>query len=136
MFRSARCKSLVSQPLHGFLNLLAEIGENVVVILSTHIVSDIASIATQIAVMKQGRLIRFARPEQLINEVLGKVWQLHASSAELEQYRSRFKITQANRNGEDWSLRIVHPESPHPNAVTATPDLDDVFTWLMQYGSP
>ena len=118
-----------------FRNLLSEIGAGKLVILSTHIVSDIASIATQIAVMKQGRLVRFARPEQLIHEAAGHVWQLHASSAELEQYRSRFKITQANRNGEDWVLRVVHPDSPHPDALAATPDLDDVFTWLMQYGS-
>lgn len=118
-----------------FRNLLSEIGAGKLVILSTHIVSDIATIATQIAVMKQGGLLRFARPEQLIHEVAGKVWQLHASSAQLEQFRNQFKITQAVRNGEDWLVRVVHPEPPQPDAVAITPDLDDVFTWLMQYGS-
>jgi ABC-2 type transport system ATP-binding protein len=117
-----------------FRNLLSEIGAGKLVILSTHIVSDIASIATQIAVMKQGQLLRFDRPERLIHEVVGKVWQVGASSIELEQYRNKFKITQAVRDGESWALRVVHPEQPVPSAVPATPDLDDVFTWLMQFG--
>ena len=118
-----------------FRNLLSEIGVGKLVILSTHIVSDIASIATQIAVMKHGKLVRFARPEQLIHEAVGKVWQFAASSAELEQYRNSFKITQAIRDGENWLVRVVHPEQPLPSALPVTPDLDDVFTWLMQFGS-
>lgn len=117
-----------------FRNLLSEIGAGKLVILSTHIVSDIASIATQLAVMKQGRLVRFDRPETLIHEATGKVWQLQLSSAELEQARSRYKLTQAVRDGELWLVRIVHPERPAANAETVTPDLDDVFTWLMQFG--
>ena len=117
-----------------FRNLLSEIGAGKLVILSTHIVSDIASIATQLAVMKQGRLVRFDRPETLIHEATGKVWQLQLSSAELEQARSRYKLTQAVRDGELWLVRLVHPERPAANAETVTPDLDDVFTWLMQFG--
>ncbi|NQD38142.1 ABC transporter ATP-binding protein [Permianibacter sp. IMCC34836] len=117
-----------------FRNLLSENGTGKLVILSTHIVSDIASIATQLAVMKEGRLLRFDRPERLIHEVVGKVWQISASSAELEQYRKQYKVTQAVRDGENWTLRLVHPEQPLPSALPATPDLDDVFTWLMQYG--
>ncbi len=118
-----------------FRNLLSEIGVGKLVILSTHIVSDIASIATQIAVMKQGKLVRFARPEQLIHEVAGKVWQFGSSSAELERHRGQFKITQAVRDGENWLVRVVHPERPVESAQAVTPDLDDVFTWLMQFGS-
>lgn len=117
-----------------FRNLLSEIGVGKLVILSTHIVSDIASIATQIAVMKQGRLVRFERPEVLIHEATGKVWQLALSSSELEQARSRYKLTQAVRDGEHWLVRVVHPERPSALAEPVTPDLDDVFTWLMQFG--
>ncbi|MFZ5843570.1 MAG: ABC transporter ATP-binding protein [Pseudomonadota bacterium] len=117
-----------------FRNLLSEIGAGKLVILSTHIVSDIASIATQLAVMKQGRLLRFDRPEALIHEATGKVWQLQLSSAGLEQARGRYKLTQAVRDGEHWLVRLVHPERPSANAESVTPDLDDVFTWLMQFG--
>ncbi|HEX4910009.1 MAG TPA: ABC transporter ATP-binding protein [Permianibacter sp.] len=119
-----------------FRNLLSTIGAGKLVILSTHIVSDIASIATQLAVMKHGQLLRFDRPEALIHEVVGKVWQVSLSSAELEQARSRYKLTQAVRDGEHWLVRIVHPEPPYPAATTVTPDLDDVFTWLMQFANP
>lgn len=119
-----------------FRNLLSTIGAGKLVILSTHIVSDIASIATQLAVMKHGQLLRFDRPEALIHEVAGKVWQVSLSSAELEQARSRYKLTQAVRDGEHWLVRIVHPEPPYAAATAVTPDLDDVFTWLMQFANP
>jgi len=114
-----------------FRNLLADIGTGKLVILSTHIVSDVESIASQIAVMKQGRLVICAPPEELLKSARGAVWDLVLSSAEFEARRAAFRVSNAVRRADGVHLRIVQADSPGAGAVAAEPDLEDAFVYTM-----
>src|SRR5215469_16679200 len=75
-----------------FLNLLAEIGENVVVILSTHIVEDVADLCPAMAIISGGRIIRQGAPQDLVQSLKGRIWMKTIAKAELDDYRARFEV--------------------------------------------
>lgn len=116
-----------------FRNLLSETGYGKMVLLSTHIVSDIESIATEIAIMKEGRLVVVASPEALLQAAQGCVWQLSMSSNEFEEERTRFKIANAIRKADGVHVRIVSPHQPAAGAVPAEPGLEDAFLFYMNF---
>ncbi len=118
-----------------FRNILADIGHSKLVILSTHIVSDIESISTEIAIMKQGSLAAFGTPETLLQAAIGKVWQCVLSSTEFEAVRGRLKVSGAIRRPDGVHLRLVHPESPVAGAVTTEPNLEDTFLYWMNFST-
>jgi ABC-type multidrug transport system ATPase subunit len=118
-----------------FRNILSDIGYGKLVILSTHIVSDIESIATAIAVMKQGRLVTCAPPETLLQAAAGSVWEAVRTSEQFEAERGRFRISHAVRKPDGVHVRIVQPTPPFPNASPAEPDLEDAFLFVMNFGA-
>lgn len=112
-----------------FRNLLSDLGAGRLVLLSTHIVSDLESIATRITMIHRGRLLGDGTPEAVTAAVAGKVWRAELPVAEYEQARGRLRITGAVRRGETVQARIVHPERPLPGAEPAVPGLEDAFVW-------
>lgn len=116
-----------------FRNLLSEIGFGKLVILSTHIVSDIESIATQIAVMKEGRLVLLAPPEELLTMTAGSVWETVVSSEEFEHLRTSARISSAVRRKDGVHARIVATSRPSLLATAAEPTLEDAFLFLMNF---
>lgn len=114
-----------------FRTLLSEIGHGKLVILSTHIVTDVESIATQIAVMRQGRLVACAPPEALLKAATGSVWEALLSSEQFEGARGRLRVSQAVRKPDGVHVRIVQPTPPFPDARPAEPDLEDAFLHAM-----
>jgi ABC-type multidrug transport system ATPase subunit len=114
-----------------FRTLLSEMGHGKLVILSTHIVTDVESIATQIAVMKQGRLVACAAPEALLKAATGSVWEALLSSERFEGARGRLRVSQAVRKPDGVHVRIVQPTLPFPDARPAEPDLEDAFLHAM-----
>ena len=117
-----------------FRNVLSEIGFGKLVILSTHIVSDVESIATEIAVMKNGALLAMAAPEELLQRAVGYVWRSVVPSAEFDQLRTTLKISSAVRKPDGVHIRFVG-ESPAIDAVAAEPELEDAFLYLMNFGA-
>lgn len=115
-----------------FRNLLSDVGPGKLVILSTHIVSDIESVATHIAVMSGGRLITLATPEELLRRATGNVWEVVLSSEELERRRGSLRISSAVRKPDGVHLRVVASEPPVPGAAAAEPDLEDAYLYMMQ----
>jgi len=113
-----------------FRNILSDIGAGKLVILSTHIVSDVESAATTIAVMKQGRLVTCAPPEDLLRSAAGAVWDIVLSSSDYEAQRSKLRISHALRKPDGVHLRVVQ-RTPPPGAVAAEPDLEDAFVYTM-----
>jgi len=97
-----------------FRNVLSEIGFGKLVILSTHIVSDVESIATEIAVMKNGSLLTMATPETLLRACEGRVWQSVVPSGQFDQLRTTLKISSAVRKPDGVHIRFVGPASPMP----------------------
>jgi ABC-type multidrug transport system ATPase subunit len=116
-----------------FRNVLSEIGFGKLVILSTHIVSDVESIATEIAVMKNGALLTMAPPETLLQTCEGHVWQSVVSSEQFDQLRTTLKISSAVRKPDGVHIRFVGP-SPAIAATAAEPELEDAFLYLMNFG--
>jgi ABC-2 type transport system ATP-binding protein len=115
-----------------FRNVLSEIGFGKLVILSTHIVSDVESIATEIAVMKEGALLTMASPEVLLRTCEGHVWQAVVSSEQFDQLRKTLKISSAVRKPDGVHIRFVGP-SPAIAANAAEPELEDAFLYLMNF---
>lgn len=116
-----------------FRNLLSETGYGKIVLLSTHIVSDIESIATEIAIMKDARLVALAPLEILLQAVEGSVWLTVMSSQEFEEARTRLKIANAVRKADGVHVRIVSPFPPVPSAISAEPGMEDAFLYYMNF---
>jgi len=114
-----------------FRNLLSDIGAGKLVILSTHIVSDIESIATEIAIMKQGSLIALATPEQLLRRAEGSVWEIVLSSESFEKMRGSLLVSNAVRKSDGVHVRVVAARKPSLDAEAAEPRLEDAFMYMM-----
>jgi ABC-2 type transport system ATP-binding protein len=114
-----------------FRNVLSDLGAGKLVILSTHIVSDIESIATEIAIMSGGSLVRMAAPEELLRDAVGKVWEFVVSSHEFETLRRTLSLSSAVRRADGVHVRAVSPQPPTPDAVAAEPTLEDAFLYTM-----
>src|SRR5688572_73778 len=115
-----------------FRNVLSDLGMGRLVILSTHIVSDVESIATEIAIMKEGSLVALATPEALMREAEGSVWQVVAPSEAFEGLRRTMNISSAVRKSDGVHARIVSNTRPVPQAVLAEPTLEDAFLFTMK----
>lgn len=116
-----------------FRNVLSEIGFGKLVILSTHIVSDIESIATEIAVLKEGALLTIAAPENLLRVCEGKAWRAVVSSEEFDRLRTTLKISSAVRKPDGVHIRFVGREESM-SATPVEPELEDAFLYLMNFG--
>jgi ABC-2 type transport system ATP-binding protein len=110
-----------------FRNLLSELSGERIVILSTHIVSDVEAVATDIAVLAEGSLITHATPENLLRSVEGKVWEWVVASADLPAARQKFQISGSLRRPDGVQVRIVATERPAADAVPATPTIEDAY---------
>ena len=108
-------------------NLLADLALTRIVILSTHIVSDIEAVASDIAIVAVGRLVRHAAPETLLAAVEGQVWEWVIASADLAAARARHIVSGAVRRGDGVHARVVAVEKPHPAARPAAPSLEDAY---------
>jgi ABC-2 type transport system ATP-binding protein len=110
-----------------FRNLLSELSGERIVILSTHIVSDVEAIATDIAILGGGRLLAHAAPEDLLRAVEGRVWEWVIPSAELPAARQQFQISGSVRRGDGVHVRVVAAERPGTGAVAVAPSLEDAY---------
>jgi ABC-type multidrug transport system ATPase subunit len=113
-----------------FRHLLAELAGERLVILSTHIVSDIEASAGMLAVMAGGKLRFHGAPEALMAEAEGHVWQWTLPAAQLADARTRLKISRAQRRADGVQVRVVG-EQPSADAIRVAPDLEDAYLWLL-----
>jgi ABC-2 type transport system ATP-binding protein len=110
-----------------FRNLLAELGFNKLVIISTHIVSDVESIASRLAIMKAGRLVASETPAAILGRARGRVWSAIVGEAEYAVLRETTHVLQALRQGESFALRIAHPHVPCAGAQACEPSLEEAL---------
>jgi len=115
-----------------FRNLLSEHRGLRLVLLSTHIVSDVESVATEIAVVRQGRLLAFGTPEELVARAAGAVWEAELPVAEMERLRPSLTVAGLVRNGGVVRARLVARERPLPGAAPAGASLEDAYLLLMK----
>jgi ABC-2 type transport system ATP-binding protein len=119
-----------------FRNLLAELAVDRVVLLSTHIVSDIESVASDIAVLVGGRLLRRATPEALLREVDGRVWEVTVDQVEVARAQARWVVSRMVRTSTGVRLRVLASERPAPDAVAVPPDLEDAYLAIVSATPP
>jgi ABC-2 type transport system ATP-binding protein len=110
-----------------FRNLLSELSGERIVILSTHIVSDVEAVATDIALISAGRLVAHATPEALLGEVEGKVWECVVPSAELNAAKARWQVSGTTRRSDGVHVRVIAGAAPCPNAQPLAPTLEDAY---------
>ena len=116
-----------------FRHLLAELAGERLVILSTHIVSDIEASAATLAVMAAGKLRFHGTPEALMAAAEGHAWQWTLPAEQLAEARTRLKISRAQRRAHGVEVRVVG-DQPSADAVRVAPDLEDAYLWLLHRG--
>lgn len=112
-----------------FRNLISKFAENRIVILATHIVSDIEFIASQIILLHEGQLLRFGSPTELCEELHGKVWVLALNEPDVPTELVHHTISNMAREEGGIRLRIIAEEQPHPKAVPVSANLEEVFLY-------
>lgn len=110
-----------------FRNLLADLSGERIVILSTHIVSDVEATAMNIAVIARGTLLTHTAPENLLRAVAGKVWEWNVAAAELPAVRAHHLVSGTIRRAEGVQVRIVADERPAASATAVAPTLEDAY---------
>jgi len=110
-----------------FLNLLAEIGENVVVILSTHIVEDVADLCPAMAIISSGRIIRQGAPVELVRGLKGRIWKKTIGKAELDDYRGRFEVISNRLYAGRTLIHILADADPGDGFEPVEGGLEDLY---------
>lgn len=113
-----------------FRNVIAKIARKRIVLLSTHIVSDVGSIAKEIILMRQGKVLRQANPYSLLDEIASSVWSVDVSDEALIEMQDTYQIgaIQQTRAGKN-RVRIISAVRPHPDAVQEEPQLEDLYLY-------
>ena len=133
---------IVDEPTSGldpeervhFRSLLADLAGERIVILSTHIVSDVEAAATEVAILDRGRLLWHSAPEDLLRSVKDKVWQSVVPSSKLTAIRERYAVSSAVRRGDGVHLRIVADAAPDFAALPLPPALEDAYLYHITAG--
>jgi ABC-type multidrug transport system ATPase subunit len=110
-----------------FYNLLAEIGEQVIVILSTHIVEDVTDLCTNTAIIHRGRVLYQGPPQDAIAQLNGRIWQISVAKNELSDYERRYQVVSSRLVGGRPLLHIYSATPLSESFVPSAPDLEDVF---------
>jgi ABC-type multidrug transport system ATPase subunit len=110
-----------------FYNLLSEIGENVIVILSTHIVEDVMDLCTSMAIINKGKVLFSGAPEQAIETLSGRIWQRTVTKAELLDIEQRHRVISHKLIAGRPLVHIYSDSDPGDGFTAAHPNLEDVF---------
>lgn len=112
-----------------FRNLISELAEDRLVLLSTHIVSDIEYIANEILLMRDGEIVHRGTAEELISSMTESVWKCQVGRNEVAQMMKRFKIANMKTESQGVELRILSKTQPMDDAVLTEANLEDVFLY-------
>jgi ABC-type multidrug transport system ATPase subunit len=110
-----------------FYNLLAEVGENVIVILSTHIVEDVMELCRKMAIIHQGRVLYEGAPDDAVNALEGRIWERRIPKAEAPAYGERHKVISSKMVAGQPLIHVFAEQAPEDGFTPAKPDLEDVF---------
>jgi ABC-type multidrug transport system ATPase subunit len=110
-----------------FHNLLAEIGENVVVILSTHIVEDVSDLCPNMAIMANGRIVASGRPAELTSRLAGRIWSKTVDKHSVAEYRNNHRIISTRLFAGQTVLHTYNEDDPGDGFSAVEPGLEDVY---------
>lgn len=112
-----------------FRNLISSFAEKKIVILSTHIVTDVEYIADEILLIKSGTLLKKGAERAIIQEISGKVWECRVTRQEADQMANHFTISNSKTENGEAVLRIVSDNSPCETAISVSPCLEDLYLY-------
>lgn len=112
-----------------FRNIISDFAKDKIVILSTHIVSDVSYIADIILMMKQGKILLQGSMETVTNSIQGKVWEVVVDERKAAQYSQNLHVVNLHHEGNLVRLRIVDDTAPAPDASIVEPSLEDLFLY-------
>ncbi|MCL4158878.1 UNVERIFIED_CONTAM: hypothetical protein GTU68_022607 [Idotea baltica] len=110
-----------------FHNLLSELGENAVVILSTHIVDDVKELCTDMAIINQGQILMTGNPLTAIEAIEGKIWKKRIPKDELDGYKKEFHVISDKLISGQPEIHVFSDTQPDPTFENISPDLEDVY---------
>jgi len=119
-----------------FLNLLSEIGENVIVILSTHIVEDIRDLCKNMAILAEGQIVAQGNPSQLVKSLEGKVWSKMIKKQDVDAYRKAFQVISTKLVSGETQIRVISDSSPEQGFDRVDPNLEDLYFATVFTNSP
>jgi len=114
-----------------FRNLLSDLSGERIVILSTHIVSDVEATATRIALVNKGQLLRESAPEDLLKEIENKVWEWTVTSDELVTLKQKYIVSGTIRRSDGVQVRVISETRPDANAQSISPNLEDAYLYFI-----
>ncbi|MDO6744127.1 ABC transporter ATP-binding protein [Tenacibaculum soleae] len=110
-----------------FLNLLSEIGENVIVILSTHIVEDVRNLCPKMAILSNGEIISQGNPKELVASIDGKIWTKIIPKKDITIYKKAFDIISTKLVAGETQIRVLSDSKPEEGFEKITPNLEDFY---------
>lgn len=110
-----------------FNGLLSEIGENIIVILSTHLVEDVRMLCTRMAIMEQGRILAVGNPDDFIQNLEGKLWQKHIQKSELTDYERDYAVVSKQYHLGRLSVTVWAEQDPRQGFVSQLPSLENAY---------
>lgn len=117
-----------------FRNILSELSQqDVIIILSTHIVGDISSVCNDLALLNKGKLEFKGSPEELIKKTKGHVWQVNTSGFEYEMLKEKYAIISTIPSEEGWEVQLVGEKLDVKNAIEIEPNLEHAYIYFMEY---
>jgi len=110
-----------------FHNLLSAIGENVIVVLSTHIVSDVSDLCSTMAIIHEGRVMAAGSPSALVADLDGRIWKRTIPASELAAYRERFQVLSMRRFAGKTLIHVYSNQQPDSSFELVRPDMEDLY---------
>ena len=116
-----------------FRNLISAFAKDRIVILSTHIVSDVEFIAEEIIMMQSGQIVSFGKPQEMTAQISGRVWECTVPTAKAEEFADTFNTSNLRNTGNGMSiLRIIADHLPMENAIQVQPNLEDLYLFYFK----
>lgn len=110
-----------------FHNLLADVGQDVVIILSTHIVDDVRELCSNMAIMNKGQIVYKGTPNNVLQELKGKVWQKSIARNQVEEYQKNYKVISDKMVAGNPLIHVLSESNPGDGFEKVEPNLEDVF---------
>lgn len=112
-------------------NLISEVSRDKIVIIATHVVTDVEFIAKEIIMLNSGVILKSGKPADLLAEINGKVWNIYISDREITEVNDKYKVSNISREGESVIARIVAESYEDKwESETVRPDLEDLYLYL------
>lgn len=115
-----------------FRNIISSLGHDRIVLLSTHIVSDVANVADNILIMRSGKIIENNTPEALLLAAAGHVWEFVISPREADICQKQFTVCNVKTEGSGLRMRVLSGKCPFPDALEVMPDLEDAYLYATE----